>query len=184
MMNIADQLNAQSVRNYWGLVTNDTETVTWAEKEFKKRNLEANFRFLPYIDYLSVAGYLRDAKIGIIPLPPYQKFMKNIPLKMFEFMGCGLPMVLSDLPPSRQFILGKNCAFTVEPNNIAAYADAIKFLLSNPGKAIKMGENGRRLVTELYNWQEEEVKLIELFRRLMNKRITSATEKEIVRRNH
>ena len=86
MMRIAERLNAELTRNLWGLVTSDTDTVDWAGGELKNRGLEANFRFLPYIDYLSVPTYLKDARIGIIPLPPYQKFMKNIPLKMFEFM--------------------------------------------------------------------------------------------------
>jgi glycosyltransferase involved in cell wall biosynthesis len=163
MMNIAEKLNSENIKNIWGIITNDKSTSTWAQREIEKRKIKTNFVFLSYTDYLNVSEYLSRAKIGIIPLPPYKKFMKNIPLKMFEFMGCGLPIVLSDLPPSSQFISGKNCAIAVEPNNIEEYANAINLLLSNPEKAAEMGNNGKRLVFERYNWKTEEEKLVRLY---------------------
>jgi glycosyltransferase involved in cell wall biosynthesis len=166
-MNIAEKLNAGNVNNLWGIATNDKATLIWAQQEIEKRRLNHNFDFLPYIDYLNVFEYLSIAKIGIIPLPAYKKFMKNIPLKMFEFMGCGLPMVLADLPPSRQFIQGQNCAIAVEPNNINEYAKAIKLLLNNPEKAIEMGDNGKKIVLEKYNWTIEEKKLLNLYKKLV-----------------
>lgn len=166
MMNIAEKLNSENIKNKWGIVTNDKSILVWAKQEIEKRKLNSNFEFLPYIDYLNVSNYLSMAKIGIIPLPPFKKFFKNIPLKMFEFMGCGLPVILSDLPPSRQFIHGENCAVAVEPNNIDEYVKAIKLLLNNPEKAIEMGDNGKRLVFEKYNWSIEEEKLLRLYEKL------------------
>lgn len=163
MMEIAARLNEEHVRNVWGIVTNDTATSEWARNELRRRKLASNFIFMPYIDYLNVSAYLSRARIGIIPLPPYKKFFKNIPLKMFEFMGSGLPVVLSDLPPSRQFIDGENCAIAVEPDNIEKYVEAIKLLLNNPEKAIEMGNNGKHLVFERFNWLKEEEKLISLY---------------------
>ncbi len=166
MMKIAEKLNMEKVRNIWGLVTNDKSTVSWAKSETDKRNLTDNFVFLPYTDFLNVYKYLLKAKIGIIPLPPYKKFMKNIPLKLFEFMGYGMPVVLSDLPPSRQFIHGENCALSVTPDNIDEYVQAIKYLLSNPAKAVEMGNNGKKLVFDKFNWTSEEGKLMKLYENL------------------
>ena len=167
MMNIAENLNSEKIENTWGIVTNNDSIIVWAKEEAKKRKLDKNFAFLPYTDYLNVYEYLSMSKIGIIPLPPYKKFMKNIPLKMFEFMGVGLPIVLSDLPPSRQFIKGKNCGISVEPNNIDEYVNAIKLLLNNPEKSIEMGKNGKKLVYSQYNWFEEEKKLLNLYSHLI-----------------
>lgn len=166
MMSIAEKLNAENITNFWGIATNDTFTIDWAKKELKKKNLSFNFEFLPYVDYPNVCNYLYRAKIGIIPLPPFKKFFKNIPLKLFEFMACGLPVVLSDLPPSRQFIEGFNCAIAVRPNDIDEYVSAIKYLLNNPEKAVEMGKNGRKLVLERYNWSFEEKKLFQLYNEL------------------
>lgn len=166
MMNIAERLNSENIKTIWGIVTHDKSVLSWARQEIEKRKLQSNFVFLPYVDYLNVSEYLNNVKIGIIPLPPFKKFLKNIPLKMFEFMGCGLPIVLSDLPPSRQFIYGENCAIAVEPDNIDEYVKGIKLLLNKPERAIEMGNNGKRLVFEKYNWSVEEKKLLRLYEKL------------------
>ncbi len=168
MISIAQALVRLNVSHTWGIVTNDKKTVSWALEELKRTGLDPHFHFLPYLDYLEVARCLSDARIGIIPLPPYKKFLKNIPLKMFEFMGCGMPMVLSDLPPSRQFIEDLNCAISVEPDNINQFAEAIRTLLADPDMAARMGENGRKIVWERYNWEEEEKKLLELYSSLVD----------------
>ncbi len=162
MLKIAEGLNKRRIKNRWGIIMTKLSPRQWAEEEVKKRGLEYNFDFLSYTDYLNIHKYLLQARIGIIPLPPYKKFMKNIPLKLFEFMGAGLPVVLSDLPPSRQFIEGQDCAIAVEPDNIDEYVDAIEFLLKNPDRATEMGENGKRLVFTKYNWSFEEKKLFDL----------------------
>ena len=169
MLKIAEGLNKRGIKNRWGIIMSKHSPRQWAEEETKKRGLEHNFEFLPYTDYLNIHKYLLQARVGIIPLPPFKKFMKNIPLKLFEFMGSGLPVVLSDLPPSRQFIEGQDCAIAVEPDNIDEYVDAIEFLLKNPDRAMEMGENGKRLVFTKYNWSFEEKKLFDLIDELENK---------------
>ncbi|RJQ16376.1 MAG: glycosyltransferase [Nitrospiraceae bacterium] len=167
MMRIAEKLNAENVKNVWGIAMSEGSPAEWAGREVKKRRLENNFTFLPFIDYLGICDYLSNAKIGIIPLPPYKKFMKNIPLKLFEFMGFGMPVVLSDLPPSRQFIKGEHCAIAVEPGNADEYVRAIKTLLDGPAAAAEMGKKGRRLVFEKFNWGIEEKKMLGLYAELL-----------------
>jgi hypothetical protein len=54
----------------------------------------------------------------------------------------------------------------VGPNNINEIVAAIKYFLDNPDIAQQMGENGRRIVKEKYNWKFEEMKLINLYKSL------------------
>ncbi|MFQ5486692.1 MAG: glycosyltransferase family 4 protein [Desulfobacterales bacterium] len=166
MLKIAERLNSQNIKNRWGIIMDRFSPESWAKQEVRKRNLQENFVFLPYADYLEVADYLNMSKIGIIPLPPFKKFQENIPLKIFEYMGMGMPVVLSDLPPTRQFINGRNCAIAVEPNDVNRYVEAIKLLLDNPIKSIKMGQTGQKLVFDHFNWNQEEKKLINLYQQL------------------
>ena len=167
MMNIAEKLNSENIKNRWGIIMNSFAPRSWINKEIKKRGLEDNFNFLPYTDYLNIYNYLANARIGIIPLPPFKKFMKNIAVKMFEFMGAGMPIVLSDLPPSRQFIKGKNCGIAVEPDNVDEYAKAIKELLRDGQRSLSMGSNGNKIVFERCNWTIEENKMLELYSELI-----------------
>lgn len=134
----------------------------WMHDQISERGLSNYFTIADTVPFKSVPEYLYKSRIGIITIPPFKKYLKNIPLKIFEYMGCGLPVIASDLPPTRQFVEGKDCAILVQ-HEPSAYANAIISLLDNPRKAQEMGENGKKLVFEQYNWNAEERKLLKLY---------------------
>ena len=88
------------------------------------------------------------------------------PIKMYEFMAAGLPVVASDFPLWRKIIEGNLCGISVDPKSPEAVRNACVELLENPEKAHKLGRNGQKAVDEKYNWANEERKLIELYAQL------------------
>ncbi len=106
-----------------------------------------------------MAGALSEARIGVCPLQPVPKFLLNIPVKVFEYWACGLPVVASDLPPIRPFFRNEDAGFLVPPKSAAALARSIGWLLDHPGEAARMGERGRELVTQRFNNSREIHKL-------------------------
>jgi len=139
----------------------------WMLDQISERGLSNYFTIADTVPFKSVPKYLYNSRIGIITIPPFKKYLKNIPLKIFEYMGCGLPVIASDLPPTRQFVDGRDCAILVK-HEPSAYANAIISLLENPDQAQEMGERGKRLVYEKYNWSIEEQKLLRLYGRLVD----------------
>jgi glycosyltransferase involved in cell wall biosynthesis len=117
-----------------------------------------------------VFSEVQRARIGIIPLPALPKYLNNIPQKLFEYMALGLPTVLSDLPPSRPFVEKGTVGIMVDPNDPAAYANAIVTLLDDPGLRQSMGRRGRMLVEQKYNWEIESEKLMLLVKELTTPR--------------
>ena len=91
--------------------------------------------------------------------------MDGQPVKLFEYMAAGLPVIASDFPQWRPFIDG--CGLAVSPKDPSAIAEAISFLLSHPEQSEKMGLNGRMRVQEMYNWHSEERSLLELYEKLL-----------------
>jgi glycosyltransferase involved in cell wall biosynthesis len=134
----------------------------WFQEELKRVHAEHRFTLGDLIPHDLVHTEVQRAKIGIIPLPPLPKFLNNIPQKLFEYMALGLPVVLSDLPPSRPFVANNNVAIMVDPNDPAAYAKAIVTLLNDPKLCKVMGRRGRQLVEQTYNWETESKKLMAL----------------------
>jgi len=142
--------------------------LNWATAEISKRNLKDFFFILPPVPHDQVANEIRKAKIGFIPLPDLPKFQHNIPTKLFEFMALGMPAVLSNLPPSREFVGDGKCAIMVNPNDPNAYAEAIIELINDRQKRIEMGLEGRRRVEEGLNWTQEEQKLFQVYSELLS----------------
>ncbi len=140
----------------------------WAEKMIVERSAEHRFTLYEHIHPDKIANEVIKARIGIIPLPDLPKFQHNIPTKLFEFMALEIPVVMSDLPPSRPFVGDGKCAIMVSPYDYDAYAKAIIKLLDEPGLRIRMGKSGRSRVDTEYNWDKEGKKLVNLYNTLAN----------------
>ena len=152
----------------WCIVGVSERQHTLARKLLQELGIKHRFCLCGRIPHSCVVKYLAYSKVGVIPLPHKEKFMKNIPTKLFEYMACRIPVVASDLPPIRKFVGTRGCAILVPPEDEEAFASAIDFLLSNPQRAQAMGEKGRSLVEQKFNWARESKKLLTLYRRLIN----------------
>ncbi|ABB13961.1 glycosyltransferase [Carboxydothermus hydrogenoformans] len=58
-----------------------------------------NCTYLGYIDHNKLKYYLQKMDIGVIPFKENNEFVEAInPLKFYEYLACGLPVVSLDLP--------------------------------------------------------------------------------------
>jgi glycosyltransferase involved in cell wall biosynthesis len=102
-------------------------------------------------------------------LHPVGDYTYGLPVKLFEYMAAGLPIIASNFPLWGNFFKEHGCGITVNPLNAKEIARAIEHLLDHPEERQKMGENGRRAVLEKYNWKKESEKLLKLYEGLLRK---------------
>ena len=110
--------------------------------------------------------YSRNSKIGLSILKPISNYTQSYSTKIFEYMAIGLPVITSNFKLYKDIIDANNCGICVDPENPNEIAKAIEYILTNPEKAKEMGQNGSRLVKEKYNWENEESKLINIYKTL------------------
>ena len=139
--------------------------------EFLKRAAEKRiddcFELLGRIPHEQVAFLLSQARIGVAPLQPIPKFLKNIPTKLFEYWACGLPIVASNLPPIRMFFREGIYGHMVDPTDAQQFANAMFHLLDNPQTAQWMGEQARTAVRTRLNAAPEQHRLFRLYSTLL-----------------
>jgi glycosyltransferase involved in cell wall biosynthesis len=111
-----------------------------------------------------VAALLRRARVGLLVLHPVPAHLESLPIKLFEYMAAGIPVVASDFLLWRELI--GEASTLVDPLDVDAIASAIDGLLRDPAKAEAMGARGRELVASRYNWDGEASKLLALYERL------------------
>jgi glycosyltransferase involved in cell wall biosynthesis len=130
------------------------------------RGLQGHVKLHGRLPYSQVPAWIRSGRIGLVTLQAIPKFMKNIPSKMFEYWACGLPVIASDLPPIRQFLLdGKNGLF-FQPSSPEDLARAIRFLLNHPAEARTMGDFARELVRSKWNVDRQIDHLVNFYERI------------------
>jgi glycosyltransferase involved in cell wall biosynthesis len=135
------------------------------ENELRERiraiGLSAYVELRGRMDHEDMAEALSEARIGICPLQDIPKFRLNIPVKVFEYWACGLPVLASDLPPIRPFFRSVSGGFLYQPSDAAELARSIRWLLDHPNAASRMGQSGRSAIVQRYNNHGEVRKLRE-----------------------
>lgn len=140
----------------------------WVKQRIIEEKInEEVFVLMDRVPYTKVCSLVEESRIGLIPLPNTKKFLKNIPTKLFEYMYCKIPVVANDLPPSRQFVEGKDCCYLVDIHDPVGSTSIILNLLSDKELQRRLGINGNRLVVEKYNWEREEKKLHKLYKGIL-----------------
>jgi glycosyltransferase involved in cell wall biosynthesis len=119
------------------------------------------------ISRLEVAHVLSRVRAGLVVLRPVPNHLNSQPNKMFEYMSVGLPVIASDFPLWRNFILDNECGILVDPESPEAIAEAMRWILDNPEEAEAMGLRGQQLISQTYNWSVEERKLTTLYNQLL-----------------
>lgn len=109
---------------------------------------------------------LSESKIGLVTIQPNPSHFTQLPVKLFEYMAAGLPVICSDFPMYREIVESSNCGLLVNPMYPEEIKDAIEWLNRNPKQAQKMGKNGRKAILEKYNWANEQQKLLTLYSKL------------------
>lgn len=116
---------------------------------------ESRLRFVDRVPNTQVPYWIRSFDIATAPFPNsehYAFFMS--PLKIFEYMAAGVPIVATDLPAIREVLRHGQNAWLVEANNPYSIAKGIEWLLRNPKKLRDdLGYQARHDV-QGYTWNE------------------------------
>ena len=159
MINAANRANVKLI-----CVGNFTDKLNKNEiTNFLEENPSKNVVFTGLLSHSKVVEYINMSKLGLSLLQPIPRYEKAVPIKLFEYMACEIPVIASNFPEISKVVKEADCGILVNPTDINEIADTILYLLEHPDEAKRMGDNGRRAVEEKYNWDKMEEKLLKLY---------------------
>jgi glycosyltransferase involved in cell wall biosynthesis len=118
------------------------------------------------VDRTELSRLLRRARAGLVLLHAEPNYTTAQPVKLFEYMCAGLPVIASDLPGCREIVQTSRCGLLVNPMDPRQVAQAIAYIFMYPEEAAEMGRRGFKAVQQRYNWASEEKSLLALYQRL------------------
>ncbi|MBB6453302.1 hypothetical protein HNQ94_001750 [Salirhabdus euzebyi] len=124
---------------------------------------------LGFINREKVQQTLSESVAGLYIGHPITNYVHSLPIKIFEYMAAGIPVIASNFPLLKDIVEGNKCGFCVDPLDAEAIGSYIQWLFDHPEEAKKMGGRGRLAVFEKFNWQQESVKLQQLYEKLAGK---------------
>jgi glycosyltransferase involved in cell wall biosynthesis len=81
------------------------------------------------------------------------------PMKLFEYLACGRPILSSDLPVLREVLSEKN-AVLLPPDDPGAWVDALRQLQASQSTRQRLAEEARR-TAEKFTWEARAGRLLE-----------------------
>ncbi len=108
--------------------------------------------------------YLKAADVLVLPNSAKKDISRlyTSPMKLFEYMASGTPIVASDLPSIRE-ILDDSTVFFFTSDSPESLAEAIQKALSNKAEAKVKAENAHKLSSN-YTWDKRAKKIIEFIK--------------------
>ncbi len=126
------------------------------------------------IQNIRLGGFIPNAILPLyqmacdVLLMPYQEHVAGSsggdianflsPLKLFEYLASGRPILASDLQVFRE-ILNEENSILLPPKDLEAWQSALVRLIEAPQKCLSLGQSAR-LTAELYTWEERARKLL------------------------
>jgi glycosyltransferase involved in cell wall biosynthesis len=104
--------------------------------------------FTGTVPYSQVPEYISCMDAGVIPFKQDSVSNNSLPLKLFEYMACGVP-VISTPVDAIQEKFGQIVRFV---SNADEYVHEIMEMYNDPDLCRRLGSEGRRTVEDEYQW--------------------------------
>lgn len=140
----------------------------FSNKDFKEHLLSKYSKVIQFYGWRKREEALNETRksfLGVVLYLPVQNHMFLRSNKIFEYMEAGIPILYSNFSDWCNKLDKYNVGLSADPTDPHDIADKICWLLDNPSKASLMGKNGKRTITNHFNWYIEEKKLLDLYRK-------------------
>lgn len=119
---------------------------------------EDRVKFVGILPHEEAMDLTSKSLIGLCAKKDLDSLDYIIPIKVLEYMGCGVPFVATGRGEIERLAKESEAGLIVE-NEPSVIAKAINSLIEDPGLQTKMGLNGRKFVANEYNTSETISKL-------------------------
>ncbi|MGV3771829.1 MAG: glycosyltransferase family 4 protein [Verrucomicrobiales bacterium] len=131
------------------LLAGDGVEVANVQKAAAKNPL---IQYLGKVPYRKLPGVISRSIAGIAISKPREGSGLS-PLKLYETMACGVPVIASDVEPMDALVRNAGAGLIVPKDDAGALAAAVRQLAAEPAMAKAMGDRGRKLVVEEHSWE-------------------------------
>lgn len=120
-----------------------------------KNDLKSNVCFPGFVPFTKVGDFYQKSKIGFCLFPNNRTNRLILPVKLFEYLAFGLPVIGSNFGQIKQIIDSNHVGICVNPEDSQAVADTILNLLDN-SRYVTYAKQGNSVVKQKYQWHQQE----------------------------
>jgi glycosyltransferase involved in cell wall biosynthesis len=144
------------------VIVGDGPAMPEIQREIDRLEVRDHVLLVGWKDHALLPGFYKRASVGLLPFLNTGQIRYTLANKLFDYMGAGLPIIASDVPPMRRVITETQSGLLVPPEDPEALAAAIIAVLQLPEEERqRMGDRGRRAVRDTYNWKVDSERMVD-----------------------
>ncbi|MFH1985704.1 MAG: glycosyltransferase family 4 protein [Pseudomonadota bacterium] len=160
------------IRNYPNvrfLIVGDGPMKNTLENMVIEKSLQSYFIFTGYIPYECVPSYCAVMTICVAPF--HRSAGDSSPVKVFDYLACGKPVVVSDVGENGVFFKNSGAVVLVPPEDPAILAQGVNRLLTKEALHGEMGRNGREFIVRNYSRRKNAEVIVTVASKILASRV-------------
>lgn len=149
------------------VIAGDGQLRPLLEGLLRQRGLEDHAVFIGSVAHGEVAAVIRQFDVALAPYPKLDHPFYFSPLKLFEYMACGVAVVAADLGQIAEVVEDGKTGLTYPAGNLDALAAACERLLLNPKLRQTLGQAASESIHRQCTWDQNAERVVDLARRLI-----------------
>ncbi len=126
---------------------------------FSSDELKREVTFAGAVPHDQVPHYIAAMDAAVSPHPPLENFYFS-PLKLFEYMACGVPAVAARIGQPAALIRHKVNGMLYRPGSVSDLAGCLRYLARKPARADRIGWEGAVSVLRSRTWEQNAAAVI------------------------
>jgi glycosyltransferase involved in cell wall biosynthesis len=118
-------------------------------------NLENRVVFLGDVPHDRVPDFIALADAGILPFPNFEQWNTSSAIKLFEYMACGRPVIVTKIPAHLDVLDGKEFAFWADTSSPNDLAKAIRAAFCQKPNFSRIGVKARDFTEGHFGWNNQ-----------------------------
>jgi len=110
-------------------------------------------KYLGYMPRSKMLKVLSKMQVGIAPSTRDTARLVAFPIKVLDYMSCGLPVIASKVGDWGEMIQRENCGIPLEEDKVEDYLEALE-VLKNKEIWSEKSRNGIRAIKKKYSWNK------------------------------
>lgn len=148
-------------------VSKEDKKIKYLRDMVSYEKVEDQVEFVQWQPLDKIYSYIMSSYACIVP---FERNMQNdcsSPHKLFQYLACGKPVIVSDCPSIANIIVQNRCGLVFKSGDSKDLAEKILALYRNNQMQNIMGKNGAETVKNKYNFSIEGEKILSLYKKII-----------------
>lgn len=127
-----------------------------------------NLRHIPHVSHAKALSFMKEADFLLLPMTE-QSYKFHSPLKLFEYLSTGKPVIASDTADIREILKHRENGMLAQPGNPKDFLDKMDDVRTDPELQRQLELMSQRS-SIAYTWESRAKEIVYLIRRLQNEK--------------